>query len=581
MKKTPILFLVFNRLESTKQVFSQIKKYKPTQLFVSADGPRDSVNNEFSVCDSVREFIINNIDWECEVKTLFRDENLGCGMAVHQAINWFFEHVEQGVILEDDCLPDLSFFDYCTNLLEKYEYDNKVMHIGGVNFIEKFINPTKSYYFSNIVEIWGWATWKRAWKNYNYKIENFENLNEKLSERFKKNDEYQFWKKNLFLALNNDIDTWDFQWVIAIYINEGICINPSVNLIQNIGFDELATHTTVLEDFAKGMVAKEMKKITHPKINYKVNSLWDTYTFNVMNKINIKKKSRLFSLIRIIRNLFLILIKKGFYFLKFEEKNKIVHYDTIFYQKPKNEYWDGNYNSWDIATEKCNGYDSDQIIEKCFNSLLKVKNCDAIYERDSVLFDKKEYSTGLLASLFIAGMTNDNQISVLDFGGSFGTSFFQNIEFSKYFKKIEWSIVEQNKMFILGKEFFENENLYFFETIDEVFRQKKPNIFLISSSLQYINNPNDILKKINASKIKHVVFDRIPFSESENIITIQTVPPSIYEASYPCWIFNYDWLLSQLTNYKVVFDFPSYCDVDQYINDGVLVQWKGITLELI
>jgi putative methyltransferase (TIGR04325 family) len=247
----------------------------------------------------------------------------------------------------------------------------------------------------------------------------------------------------------------------------------------------------------------------------------------------------------------------------------------------KNEYWDGNYNSWDKAAEKCNGYDSDQIIEKCFNSLMKVNHGNAIYERDSVLFDKKEYSTGLLASLFIAGLTNDNHISVLDFGGSFGTSYFQNVEFSKFFKKFEWSIVEQNKMFSLGKEFFENENLYFFETIEEVFKQKTPNIFLISSSLQYISNPTDILNQINNSKTRFVVFDRIPFSDSENIITIQTVPPSIYEASYPCWVFNYEWLLSQLTNYKVVFDFPSYCDSDQYINDGLLVQWNGITLELI
>jgi putative methyltransferase (TIGR04325 family) len=580
MKKVPVLFLVFNRLESTVKVFSKIKLYQPDKLFIASDGPREVKIGEKNICEEVRNYIINQIDWECDVKTLFRETNLGCGKAVSSAIDWFFNHVESGIILEDDCIPDISFFDYCANLLEKYKNDNKIMHIGGVNFIEKFINPSKSYYFSNIVEIWGWATWKRAWKSYNYKIENFESLDEKLADRFKKNNEYQFWRKNLVLALNNEIDTWDFQWVIAIYLNEGICINPSVNLIQNIGFNELATHTTVIEDFAKGMVAKEMKKVTHPKINYKINSLWDTYTFNVMNKIKIEKKSELISLNQIIRNLFLI-FKKYFYFLKFEEKNNIVHHETTVYQKSKNEYWDGNYNSWDIAAKKCNGYDSDEIIERCFNSLLKVKNGNAIYERDSVLFDKKEFSTGLLASLFITGLTNDNQISVLDFGGSFGTSFFQNIEFSTYFKKFEWSIVEQNKMFTLGKEFFENEKLIFFDTIDEVFRQRKPNLFLISSSLQYISNPTDILNQINLSKTRFVVFDRIPFSESENFITIQTVPPSIYDASYPCWIFNYEWLLGQLTNYKVIFDFPSYCDADQFINDGLLVQWKGVTLELI
>ena len=170
---------------------------------------------------------------------------------------------------------------------------------------------------------------------------------------------------------------------------------------------------------------------------------------------------------------------------------------------------------------------------------------------------------------------------MLDFGGSLGTTYFQNKEFLTYFSSCSWTIVEQEKFYQLGKKHFENDQLQFVETIQDCLLKKSPNLFLVSSSLQYIPSPKEILNQINNSKTRFVVFDRLPFSESENILTVQTVPPSIYEASYPCWIFNFEWLLSNLPNYKVLFDFPSFCDADQVISDGLLVQWKGVTLELI
>ena len=255
--------------------------------------------------------------------------------------------------------------------------------------------------------------------------------------------------------------------------------------------------------------------------------------------------------------------------------------DNIMTQRKKNQYWDGNYESWEIAGTFCKGYDSDIIINKCFDAIQKIKNGEAIYERDSVLFDKKEYSTGLLAGLMLAGHSNVGEISVLDFGGSLGTTYFQNKQFFNYFESCKWGIIEQQKFFEMGKKHFQDKELMFFENIENCISDINPNVFLISSSLQYISDPKQILFQINNSSIRYVIFDRIPFSESENLITIQTVPPVIYEASYPCWIFNDEWLLKQLSNYKVIFEFPSFCDADQLINDGLLVQWKGITLELI
>jgi len=164
---TPVLFIVFNRLDTTKQVFEEIKKAKPQKLFIAADGPRNF--QEKNKTDVVRKYILENINWKCEVKTLFREKNLGCKYAVAGAIDWFFDNVEQGIILEDDCLPSQSFFKFCQEMLEKYKDDERVMHISGTN-VEGISKIDQDYFFAINFNVWGWATWKRAWKLYDINV---------------------------------------------------------------------------------------------------------------------------------------------------------------------------------------------------------------------------------------------------------------------------------------------------------------------------------------------------------------------------------------------------------------------------
>ncbi len=149
---TPILFLIFNRPDHTKKVFLKIKEARPTQLFIAADGPRDSVDTDKLLCVQTRE-IINLIDWECNVKTLFRDQNLGCRYAISTAIDWFFEQVEEGIILEDDCLPDPTFFTFCEAMLSKYRVDEEIFMIHGNNYQRKQAKTEESYYFSKIPHV--------------------------------------------------------------------------------------------------------------------------------------------------------------------------------------------------------------------------------------------------------------------------------------------------------------------------------------------------------------------------------------------------------------------------------------------
>ena len=168
----PILFIVFNRPEVTARVFEMIRKIKPEKLFIAADGPRDTINNEYENTLLVRK-IVENIDWPCLINKRYSEKNLGCKIAVSSAITWFFDNVEEGIILEDDCLPNLSFFYFCRDLLERYKNTDRVKVISGTNFLSTHDKAKYDYYFSNFPQIWGWATWKRAWAEYDLQMRDY------------------------------------------------------------------------------------------------------------------------------------------------------------------------------------------------------------------------------------------------------------------------------------------------------------------------------------------------------------------------------------------------------------------------
>lgn len=248
----PILFLIFNRPETTHKVFSRIREVKPRRLFIAADGPRKNKEGEEERCLKTRNIVLENIDWECEVKTLLREENLGCGKAVSEAIGWFFTHVEEGIILEDDTYPDSTFFSFCEILLDKYRFNEKVFQIGGCNFQKGNRRGDADYYFSIHNHIWGWATWKRAWNFYDYEMKNF-NATEctLMLKKFSNQKSFSSYWLNIFdMTFNKKIDTWDYQWTYSVWKKNGLTILPQVNLITNIGYGEDATHTTDLTWFA-------------------------------------------------------------------------------------------------------------------------------------------------------------------------------------------------------------------------------------------------------------------------------------------------------------------------------------------
>ena len=285
-----VLYIVFNRLDTVKKVFQRIREIKPSRFYVAADAAREGVEGEVEKCNEIREYIKANVDWDCEFKTLFREKNIGCKYGVSTAIDWFFENEEYGIILEDDCFPSKDFFPFAKELLEKYKDDERIMLISGDNFQNGRKWGMGSYYFSKICHIWGWATWRRAWKLFDIEMKAFpEFLREnKIEDVFEHPSIQWYWLKNYYRTYSGKYtSTWDYQWSFSIINNNGLCIVPNVNLIQNIGFDGNSTHTNFNpEEYS--IPTGEMKEIIHP-ISFIPYKKADEYEHKVHYKISLSK----------------------------------------------------------------------------------------------------------------------------------------------------------------------------------------------------------------------------------------------------------------------------------------------------
>lgn len=267
MLKTPVALIIFKRQDTTRRVFEAIRQAKPTKLFVIADGPRTDRPDEAEKCAATRA-IIEQVDWDCEVLKNYSEVNLGCGLRPATGITWVFEQVEEAIILEDDCLPHPTFFRFCEELLEKYREDTRIMHISGNNFQFGRNRSNYSYYFSRYPHIWGWASWRRAWKNYDFEMKRFPEIIQKnwLNDILKDERYVQYWKQifqdNYKVAKKS---TWDYQWTFACWIQSGLSILPKVNLVSNIGFGSDATHTKKQNNKLASMSLEAMEfPLNHP-----------------------------------------------------------------------------------------------------------------------------------------------------------------------------------------------------------------------------------------------------------------------------------------------------------------------------
>lgn len=261
-----IAFFVFNRPDVTRRVLARIASARPDRLFLVADGPRPDRAGEAEAVAQVRE-IVACVDWPCEVHRNFATENLGCRTRMSSGIDWVFSLVEEAIILEDDCLPDPSFFPYCQELLERYRHDTRVMHIGGSNFLADKLEFTDSYHFSKYPHIWGWATWRRAWRCYDVRMSSWPKFVSAglLKRPCPGHRERAYWTAMFQSMYGGVIDTWDYQWIYACWEQNGLAILPAVNLVSNIGGGEMATHTKQRQWFM-GLPTTPLTITLHPRV---------------------------------------------------------------------------------------------------------------------------------------------------------------------------------------------------------------------------------------------------------------------------------------------------------------------------
>jgi hypothetical protein len=242
--KTAVAFIVYSRPETTRRVFERIRKAKPPRIYLIADGPK--VPGQSSVCEEVRNIVESGIDWNCEFHRIYSDKNLGCARRAQTGLDLVFEQEDQAIILEDDTLPDPSFFKFCEELLFRYKYNDSVFHIAGMNMFPQLFRGNNSYCFTSIPNMWGWATWSRAWKHYDLQMKDWNNENKKqFLSKWCVTRSLQKGMGSMFdLHCDNDDPwTWDYQWFYACWRNGGMAVLPAKNIVSNIGIGPSATHT--------------------------------------------------------------------------------------------------------------------------------------------------------------------------------------------------------------------------------------------------------------------------------------------------------------------------------------------------
>jgi len=263
----PVLIVAFNRPGTTTRVLEALRLIKPARVFFAVDGPRADRQGEKEQVAAVRR-LADTIDWDCDVRTLFREKNLGCKTAVSEAITWFFDNVEAGIILEDDCVAHPSFFPFAAELLGHYRDDERVLMISGDNFQPGRQRSEYSYYFSRYTHIWGWAAWRRAWLLYDHRMSRWPELRAQgwLLDILKDRVAADYWTQIFDDTFAERNSSWAYRWTYSAWVNDALTILPSVNLVSNIGFGDVATHTRDRKNKLAALPVEEMRlPLRHPE----------------------------------------------------------------------------------------------------------------------------------------------------------------------------------------------------------------------------------------------------------------------------------------------------------------------------
>jgi putative methyltransferase (TIGR04325 family) len=585
MDLAPIIIFTYNRPIHTKNLLDSLAKNnesKDSVLYIFCDGKKNDVNEEgFLKIKQVREICRNEIRFK-EVIIKVQEKNKGLANSIIDGVTEIINKHDVVIVLEDDLIVSPYFLSYMNDSLGRYKNNPKVGQIGACNFFacgERY----PSFFFIPTPDCLGWATWKDRWSYFNFNVnELLEELENSLSAKLRFNAYGSFDFINMLdEQKKGKISSWAIRWQAVNALKEWSTLYPNPSMTNHIESNE-ATHANVNitppiqlnKPFFKEISLEENHKVIEAyKLGYSGNGDY----YGNKKKLDEKKNHNNIKLIqekntarKVISKLYTLSIKN---IVNHFSNKKVTPIRKI-------SGWFGGYQSWQEVQNECSGYNKNTILEKCKNALLKVKHGEAVYERDSFLFDEIQYSWPLLAGLQKVALENNGNLNVLDFGGSLGSTYYQNKDFLNL-KSLQWNIVEQENFVQCGKEFFENNELNFYFNIEECIQKNNPNVLLLSSVLQYLEKPIEWIEKFNQLNIEYIILDRTGFVNSqEDIITKQIVPKEIYDASYPCWFFNEGKLNSLFKNYTTICQFDGTAETKETIDD-LRVYWKGKILKKI
>jgi putative methyltransferase (TIGR04325 family) len=534
MKYAPIVLFVYNRHDHTQKTIEALIANLPAKdsdLIIYSDAPK----NQQSVdgVNAVRSFI-KHIKGFQSVSIIERDKNWGLANSIIDGVTSVVNKYGKVIVLEDDIVTSPYFLTYMNEALTIYENQEQVISIHG------YIYPVKKklpdYFFLRGADCWGWATWKRGWDIFNPDAQYLLNeiKKQKLEKLFNFYNSYDY-TGMLQMQIDGKISSWAVRWYASAFLAEKLTLYPGKSFVKNIGTDGSGTHCGDSDNYNI-----EFSEYYKPVLPIKtIDSIKARKLFSKYFSKNQKKLHK----IKYILKLFIppIILKV---FHSFKNNQKTFGREEVQFNETQ--------LTWDnILHETSNGYNKNQILEKCKTSLLRVKNGEYPYERDSVLFTEKEIFFPLLSSLFFVALKHNNVLNIIDFGGSLGSTYFQNKDILKQTGiKINWNIIEQDSFVKCGNESFINEELKFYNNIDEVLKKTDISVCLLSSVLPYLKEPYNILETVKQSNIKYIIIDRTMFleNESNDILTIQKVPPEIYEASYPAWFLSLNKFYNNIKN---------------------------------
>ena len=553
----PIALFAYRRLDHTRRTIEALlanAEAATSDLIIFADAA-STAGVERQVA-AVRRYL-RGVSGFGSVTLIEREQNCGLANSIIAGVTQVLRQHDRVIVLEDDLVTSPYFLRYMNDALEYYKDDERVASIHG--YVYPIKEPLPESFFLRGADCWGWATWRRGWALFNpdgrYLLSELQRRG--LARQFDFHGAYRY-TKMLERQIAGANDSWAVRWHASAFLHDKLTLYPGRSLVRNIGNDQSGTHAGRTSRYSVELSSRPIRVGGVPVEDSRVGRAAIEAFFRARPDRLARAK---------------MLVKEWL------PPGALRWLRHVAGRRRGGVRFEGDFTTWEEAVAVSDGYDQQSILAKVTAATLKVKRGEAAYERDSVLFDQIQYSWPVLAALLWAAARSGGRLSVLDFGGSLGSSYHQNRRFLESLPDVRWGIVEQPHYVAAGREHVEDEKVRFFGTIEECAIQLQPNVIMLGSVLQYVSQPDTVLQELAGTPANVMIIDRTPFADTEtDRITIQRVPPSIYDASYPCRILSRERIRRVLLSRWRILETFSCAEGTTRTDAGLRFRFEGLIL---